>query len=474
MRRAAEPVAARASYFQERQIRRSGGVRYRDNDILGWRFLGRLDVQRLSHAMALIAARHEALRTSFRLVEGGVYQLVHSTPHLPIRFEDLSGARTDRARALTKVAHADLESPFVLSVPPVARATLVRLGTRDHVLLLTVGHVVWDAWSARIFERELIAFYASSATNTAGSGPAVPCQFIDFAEWERRPRPPSAHRFWRDALSGSASHVPFPFKRAPRPSSAVDWQPIPPLPRTVVARLELIARHHDATLATALLAAFCATLLVYCAVDDVTVAMLHANRHHGDLDGLIGFCASGLLVRVAAGDPDAFVQILGSTRRHVAQAFAHWLPIEQQVAHLPAPSSVEYTPVIHDVTFNFIPHELARFASAHDGAEIEERRLRIKPLVVPRRGYSSDATWHNASMVVTTWTTARGGLAGYVEHNGAIAAEHASEVGRLLRQSLLAIAAGPGLTLRSLRERLSTRAGGSATPTARGQRDWSS
>jgi Condensation domain len=473
MSRTAEPVAARASYFQEHQIRRSGGVRYRDNDILGWRFLGPLDVPRLSRAMARIASRHEALRTSFRFVEGGVYQLVHSSPQIPLRVEDLSGARTNRARALTKVAYADLETPFVLSVPPVVRTTLVRLGARDHMLLLTVGHVVWDAWSARIFERELIAFYANGADSTPDV-PAVPRQFIDFAEWERQPRPPSAQAFWRDALSAGASHVPFPFGRTPRPSRAVDWQPIPPLPAKVVARLQQIACDRDATLATALLAAFCSALLVYCAADEVTVGMLHANRHHGDLDALIGFCASGLLVHVAATDNDAFEDLLCSTHRRVARAFAHWLPIEQQVEYLPRPISSQYKPVIHDVTFNFIPHELAAFASAHDGVEVDRRRLQIKPLVVPRRGYSRDATWHNASMVVTMWTNARGGLAGYVEHNGAIPAVRASDVGRLLHRCLLAVAADSGLTLGGLRERLSTPARGSASPKGRAQRYWSS
>jgi pipecolate-incorporating enzyme len=470
MRRAAGPVAARASYFQEHQFRRSGGVRYSDNDILGWRLLGRLDVPLLSRALELIAARHEALRTSFRSVDRGVVQVVHPTPALAARFEDLAGTRGHRAQAITTMAHEDLETPFVLSAPPVARATLVRLGTRDHVLLLSVGHLIWDAWSARIFERELIAFYAG----TNGTPPPVPRQFIDFAEWERRPGSQSAHSYWRQALAGSSPLVPFPFDRAQRLSSAVHWQPIPPLPRQVVERLQRVARAHDASLATALLAAFCAALLVYCEVDELTIGMLHANRHHGDLAALIGFCASGLLVCVSASDRDTYAQVLASTREHLAQAFAHWVPIEQQVEHLSPARSVEYTPVIHDVTFNFIPHELARFASAGDAIELDERRLHVKPLVVPRRGYSPDATWHNASMVVTTWTTGRGGMAGYVEHNGAIAAAHASAIGRLLQRSLLATADDPRLTLRELRKRWSSDARASATPAGGAQRCWSS
>ena len=66
------------------------------------------------------------------------------------------------------------------------RATLLRLGKQEHVLLLVFHHIAFDAWSARVFVDEFAHLYRALTTGTSPALPDPPIQYADFAHWQRQ------------------------------------------------------------------------------------------------------------------------------------------------------------------------------------------------------------------------------------------------------------------------------------------------
>ncbi|MEV7872753.1 amino acid adenylation domain-containing protein, partial [Streptomyces sp. NPDC088124] len=132
-----------------------GGVEY--NTGLALRLTGELDVTALRSALDALTARHEALRTTF----GGGAQTIHDDFVLPLRVVDLSGtSEHDRASALDQVLGAEQSTAFDLVAAPPVRALVVAVGENDHVLVLSMHHIVTDGWSMGVVTRELSVLYA--------------------------------------------------------------------------------------------------------------------------------------------------------------------------------------------------------------------------------------------------------------------------------------------------------------------------
>ncbi|HEX2188927.1 MAG TPA: condensation domain-containing protein, partial [Longimicrobiaceae bacterium] len=129
---------------------------------VAWRLGGALDEAALERAMGEVVRRHEALRTTFAEVDGSPVQVIAPFGGFALPVEDLSGlSEADREAALRQRARDEAARPFDLSAGPLFRAALLRLGAEDHVLLLSVHHIVSDGWSMGVLFRELAALYAA-------------------------------------------------------------------------------------------------------------------------------------------------------------------------------------------------------------------------------------------------------------------------------------------------------------------------
>jgi hypothetical protein len=123
------------------------------------RLRGELDRAALARALDRIVERHEALRTTFAQVDGVPEQRIapadagfHLVEH------DLGGA-ADAAAELERVMARETRAPFDLERGPLIRGRLVRLADDDHLLLLTLHHIVSDGWSMSVLTRELGTLY---------------------------------------------------------------------------------------------------------------------------------------------------------------------------------------------------------------------------------------------------------------------------------------------------------------------------
>ncbi|HEX3531337.1 MAG TPA: amino acid adenylation domain-containing protein, partial [Thermoanaerobaculia bacterium] len=319
---------------------------------------GDLDAGALAAALTGVVERHEALRTRFEPAAGSARQVIEPAPPatkiLPrVDLTALPSAATEaEAERLITVEAA---RPFDLEHGPVLRAVLLRLAPAQHLLLLTVHHIVADGWSMEILTRDLIAFYTAYAPHAADAGgrpalPALPIQFADFAFHQRRrlhgDRLGALLAFWRDRLADPPPPLPLPLDRpraAVRSELAEERSRAIPAPAlSAVLRLGEEAR---ATPFIALLAAFQALLARYSGESDLVLGSPIANRHQREVEDLIGYFVNTVVLRTEVTPSLPFRALLTRARDTAVDAFAHQeMPFEKLVEELRPPRDPSLTP----------------------------------------------------------------------------------------------------------------------------------
>ncbi|HEY3481421.1 MAG TPA: condensation domain-containing protein, partial [Streptomyces sp.] len=306
------------------------------------RLQGELDAAALERAFAGLVARHEALRTAFPAVAGRPVQRIAPAAPFTLPLIDLAAGPD----ALERLVREEARRPFDLARGPLLRATLVRLGPAEHVLLVTLHHIVADGWSVGVLVREVAALYAGETL------PALPVQYADFALWQRRylsgEALESGIAWWRQRLAGAPAELELPFDR-PRPAvrgQRGDTVPVR-LPEGLTAELGSLARRAGATLYMALLAGFQALLGRLSGQEDVPVGSPVANRTRVEVEGLIGFFVNTLVLRGDLSGSPGFDALLVRTREAVLEAQAHQeVPFEKLVEALAPERSLGRTPLV--------------------------------------------------------------------------------------------------------------------------------
>jgi amino acid adenylation domain-containing protein len=330
------------------------------------RLEGRLDAPALERAFGDVVRRHEALRTTFAEVDGEPVQVIAPFRGFALPVEDLSGLEeAEREARARRRAAAEAERPFDLAVGPLFRARLLRLGGEDHVLLLSMHHIVSDGWSMDVLFRELSALYAAHAGGGGAPLPDLPVQYADYAAWQREQlRGEALERglaWWKERLAGAPELLALPTDH-PRPAVQGFRGATEPihLPPGVLARLEALGRGQGATLFMVLLGAFQVLLSRYAGGEDVVVGTTIAGRTRAEAEPLIGLFMNALVLRTdLSGDPD-FLEVLRRVREVTLGAYEHQeVPFEKLVAELRPERALSHSPLFQ-VLFELRPAEDVR------------------------------------------------------------------------------------------------------------------
>ncbi|HEX8116883.1 MAG TPA: condensation domain-containing protein, partial [Pyrinomonadaceae bacterium] len=322
------------------------------NITVGYRVEGRLDVSALRRCLEEIVRRHEALRTVFDSQGGRAVQVI--LPELRPSFAevDLSADPEGRGGArFRQLAAAEAERPFDLTRGPLLRATLVRTGGQEHVLLLTMHHIVSDGWSMGIFERELVTLYECYSTGKPSPLKELPVQYADFAVWERRRlavgQLEGQLSYWKERLGGDLPVLDLPTDHT-RPAvqlfEGANYSF--DIPKSLTEDLKSLGREQGATLFMTLLAGWQALLSRYSNQQDICVGTPIAGRTRVETEGLIGFFVNTLVLRTDLSGEPSFRELLGRVREVCLGAFAHQdVPFEKLVEEVARERSLSRTPL---------------------------------------------------------------------------------------------------------------------------------
>jgi len=221
----ARPEKLPLSYAQQRLwfIDRLQGSRSTEYNVpQALRLKGKLEREALEKAIQAIVERHESLRTHFEEVGGEPVQVIEQGVRIELPVEDLSGWDEAEQRERVKAAmDLELKQPFDLSRGPVLRVKLLKLGEEEHIFLRTLHHIVSDAWSQAVFNRELTVLYEAYAEGREEPLKPLKVQYADFALWQREWLDGGALeeglRYWKQQLEGIPERLELPTDR-PRPA----------------------------------------------------------------------------------------------------------------------------------------------------------------------------------------------------------------------------------------------------------------
>jgi amino acid adenylation domain-containing protein len=294
----------------------------------------------LESSINKIVSRHESLRTTFTILNNEPVQLISSSMHVPLEFIDLSSLPpTERYSRAQDLAARETQQPFDLSQGPLLRTVLLRISQTEHVLLLTMHHIVSDGWSMGIFFRELSALYQAACLGTKSPLPDLTVQYADFAAWQREwlqgERMAAQLAYWRKKLAGAPPLLELCDKPRPRVESYRGAAHTFSIPAPVTSFLRAISQETGTTMFMTLLAGFLALLSRYTGQEDLVVGSPIANRTRAEIENLIGFFVNMLVLRNdLSGDP-SFVELLKRVKAVTVEAYANQdLPFEKLVEEL--------------------------------------------------------------------------------------------------------------------------------------------
>jgi Condensation domain len=321
------------------------------NELVAVRLCGRLNIVVFEQSLDAIIRRHEALRTTFSLIDGRPMQTIGAPAPIALLLIELSGSSAVEQEAVVQqLATREAQRPFDLGRGPLLRVTLLRLGAEEHVVFLTMHHIVADGWSMGVFVRELVALYEAFSAGTSSRLPELPIQYVDFACWQRQWLQGEIFQaqlaYWRAQL-GDLGPLRLPTDR-PRPAvqtfRGARWSFT--LPGLLSASLRSQSQQEGYTLFMTLLAAWKLLLYVHSGQDDIVVGTDVANRSRIETEGLIGFFVNQLVLRTSLSGNPPIRELLRRIHDVTLEAYAHQdLPFDRLVEALNIPRDLSRTPL---------------------------------------------------------------------------------------------------------------------------------
>ncbi|MDQ3913983.1 MAG: amino acid adenylation domain-containing protein [Actinomycetota bacterium] len=314
---------------------------------------GPLDVDALRGALAALAARHEALRTTFPSSGGEPRQEVAAAAHVAFELVDVGHLpAAERDAVAAAIVQREAATPFDLATGPLWRSTLIRMADDHHLFVTCMHHIVSDGWSLGIFAADLSELYSAAVERREQKLPELDVSYADFAVWQRRwftgDELERQLAYWKTQLHGAPAVLELPADRPRPPVQSFDGATVGfTLDDDLAAAIARLARAHEVTTFMVTLAAFKTLLHRYTGATDVVVGSPIAGRNRSEIEGLIGFFVNTLVLRTdLSGDP-TFAELLERTREVALGAYAHQdLPFEKLVEELGIERDLAHSPAV--------------------------------------------------------------------------------------------------------------------------------
>ncbi len=316
------------------------------------RITGNLNYDALTSAMTEIVRRHEVLRTRFESIDGTPVQVVEPDINFQVQVTDWQHLpSTQQEVDLPKYAQQEAAKSFNLNTAPLLRVNLVKLSETESLLLVTIHHIICDAWSFEVLIKELSILYTAYIQGETSPLTELPIQYADFSVWQRQWLKEQVNEiqlnYWQQQLAAAPTLLQLPTDK-PRPA-------IPSyqgahykfeLSRELTQELEKLSQLSGTTLFMTLEAAFATLLYRYSGQSDILVGSPIANRHRSEVEPLIGFFLNTLVLRTKFEDNPTFAELLAEVRKVCLEAYNNQdVPFEQVIEALQLERNLSHSPL---------------------------------------------------------------------------------------------------------------------------------
>lgn len=316
------------------------------------RLHGELNIEVFRKSINEIVRRHESLRTNFLVIDGKPKQVIAPCLTIPMKLIDLTTIPPpEQIPTTVQLSLLEAQQPFDLSHGTLLRVTVVRLGNEDHIVLITMHHIISDEWSIQVFTKEISILYDAYIHGRSSPLPELPIQYADFAYWQQQWLQGEVLQnqlnYWKNQLAGSPPLLELPTDR-PRPAVQTyngDFKSFY-FSESLSKSIKALCHREGTTLFMTLLAGFQTLLYRYSGQTDICVGTPIANRTQGETESLIGFFVNTLVLRNQLSDQMSFHELLKQVKEASLGAYMHQdLPFEKLVDALQLKRDTSHSPL---------------------------------------------------------------------------------------------------------------------------------
>ncbi|WP_122315436.1 non-ribosomal peptide synthetase, partial [Pseudomonas cichorii] len=323
------------------------------------RLTGSLDRVALKSALDHLVARHESLRTTFEQQGEQAVQVIASAAcGFALVEQDLRDQSPEQARlSATRISENEAAAPFDLHQGPLIRGRLVQLTDDEYLLLITQHHIISDGWSIEVLVSEFSALYQAFVERQPNPLPALSIQYADYAAWQRQRMNGELQaqhiEFWRNHLSGAPALLTLPTDRPRPPVQSHEGSTLKfTLPKDLSRAIGAFAQLRAATPFMTLMAAWAVLLTRVSGQQDVVIGTVAANRDRQDVQGLIGFFANTLALRVRLQADPSLDEVMAQVRNLLLESSTYQdTPFDLVVEALKPPRSASHSPVFQTMLY---------------------------------------------------------------------------------------------------------------------------
>jgi len=305
------------------------GASTASNMAVAFRLEGPVRADIAEECVRAMVLRHEALRTTFRMVDGALSQIISEGPIYSFTVSDLRDvAQGERPGLAEELIHEHSRIQIDLASGPQFFAHLIHVTDQDHFLAFTVHHIACDGWSNGILIRDFADLYAAAVELREPALPELPFQFADFTVWQQQwlesDAAQAALTFWKEHVQREMPAVALPTD-SPRTAQKsapgnIEGRLLSP---ELTARLKNYCRQHDATMHQMLLAAFEALISRYTGQAEFLLGSTIANRTQPGMENVVGrFAHPQVILGDVRGNP-SYRELLGRVIDWSAKSYAH-------------------------------------------------------------------------------------------------------------------------------------------------------
>ncbi|MEM1169666.1 MAG: amino acid adenylation domain-containing protein [Cyanobacteria bacterium P01_H01_bin.35] len=315
------------------------------------RIKGNFNYDAFTRAMAEIIHRHEVLRTRFEAIDGIPGQVIEPDINFQVQVIDWQHLPSTQQEAdLPQYILQEATKPFNLNIAPLLRVNMVQLSETESLLLMTVHHIVCDAWSFEVLMKEFLILYTAYVQGETSTLTELPIQYADFSVWQRKSLKEQNEiqlNYWQQQLAAAPTLLQLPTDR-PRPAVPSHKGALHKfeLSKELTQQLENLSQLSGTTLFMTVEAAFATLLYRYSGQSDILVGSSITNRHRSEVEPLIGFFLNALALRTKFEDNPTFVELLAQVRKVCLEAYSNQdVPFEQVIDALQVERNMSHSPL---------------------------------------------------------------------------------------------------------------------------------
>lgn len=338
------------------------------------RISGGLNIEILKQTLENAVMSHEALRTTFKNINGSPVQVINDNIDVEINEIDLTHLTTDNEYEITQLLRKEARFIFNLEKGPLFRFCLFLLNGNEYIFSMTTHHIISDGWSNTIIVEDFLRNYSQLTTGKNIEIKPLPIRFADYAIWERNrfsgERLDKLMGYWKNQLKNPTTLELPTDKARPKNRTYEGGFESVVIPEKLVPELRKLSNDLGATLFMLILAAFQTLLHRYSGQNDIFTGTVVANRNRAEIENTVGPFINTLVLRTNFEEDLDFLSLLSKVKKTTLEAYEHQeLPFDKMLEEMKLERDLSRAPLFQVM---FILHNNKKAELELDGMKITE------------------------------------------------------------------------------------------------------